>query len=73
VKEAIAGAPLDGVRHPEDGVDDLGVGRSDVELKERCLHRLERLEALFEESLVELCEIDTHERFSQWGSEPERW
>ena len=37
-----------------------GVGRADVELQQRRLHRVERLEALLEEGVVKLCQVDRH-------------
>src|SRR5207253_1955991 len=53
-------ATLDRVRHAEDRVDALRIGGTDVELQERRLHGVERLEALFEEHTVELGEIERH-------------
>src|ERR1700749_1752488 len=53
-------ASLDGVRDAEDGVDQLGLGRADVELEKGGLHRVERLKALFEEGIVKLCQVYGH-------------
>ena len=43
-------AALDGMRHAEDGVDQLRIRRAEIELQERRFHGVERLEALFEET-----------------------
>ena len=53
-------AALDRMGDAENGVDQLRLGRSEVELQERGLHAVERLEALFEERAVELGEIERH-------------
>ena len=53
-------ATLDGMRHAENGVDELGVDVTGRELEQRGLHGVERFEALFEEGVVELREIERH-------------
>jgi hypothetical protein len=59
-------ATLDGMRNAEDGVDQLQVGVAGRELEQRILHRVERFEALGEEGVVELGEIERHDS-SQTG------
>src|SRR5262249_3950236 len=49
-----------GVGDTENRVDQLFVGRADVELEKRGLHRIQSLEALFEEGGMELRQIDCH-------------
>ena len=53
-------AALDRMRDAEDGVDQLEVGVTRRELEQRGLHRVERLDALGEEGVVELREIERH-------------
>src|SRR6185437_8529645 len=55
VRETESGAAaLDRMGNAEDGVDQLAIRSPDVELQERRFHRVERLEALLEECIVEL-------------------
>ena len=78
VKEAISAeaegraAALDRMRDAKNGVDQLRVGRADVQLQQRRLHRIERLEALFEERIVKLCQIDRHRPASRGSSSMSR-
>ena len=60
------------MRHAEDGVDELGVDFAGRQLQQRRLHRVERLEALFEEDFVELREIERHAGYSSSGLTPSR-
>ena len=61
IGEAEGGAAtLDGMRHAKNGVDQLGVGFAGTELEQCRLHRAERFEALLEEGLVKLREIECH-------------
>ena len=66
------GAALDGMRHAKDGVDELGVDFAGGKLQQRRLHRVERLETLFEEDFVELREIERHAGYSSNGLTPSR-
>ena len=52
------GAPFDGVRAAEDGVEFFVVGGLDVELQQELLHVLQVLTGFFKEDLVELAEVD---------------
>ena len=54
-------AALDGMRHAEDRIDELRIRRPDVEFQQRRFHGVQRFEALFEERIVELRQIDRHE------------
>ena len=65
-------ATLDGMRDAENGVDQLRLGRADIELQERRLHGIERLEALLEEGGMELCQIDRHRPASAGSSSMSR-
>jgi hypothetical protein len=53
-------AALDRVGNAENRVDALGIRRAEIEFEQRRLHRIERLEALFEKRVVELCKIEHH-------------
>src|SRR6185312_9339829 len=65
VREAERGAAaLDRVGDAEDGVDELAIRSADIQLQQRRFHRVERLEALLEEGIVELSQIDGHEGHS---------
>jgi hypothetical protein len=64
------GAALDGMRHAKNGVDELGVDFTRGQLEQRCLHRVERLETLFEEYFVELREIERHAGYSSSALTP---
>ena len=57
-------AALDRMRDAENRVDQLRLGRADVELEQRRLHRIERFEALVEEGVVKLGEIERHDYLS---------
>ena len=57
-------AALDRMRDAEDRVDELRLGRADVELEQRGLHRVESFEALVEEGVVKLCEVERHDYLS---------
>src|SRR5882672_3830889 len=48
------------MRHPENRVDQLGIGRPEIQFQQRRLHGVQRLEALLEERIVELREIERH-------------
>src|ERR1043165_6291134 len=48
------------MRHTEDRIDQLRIGRTQVQLQQRRLHRVERLETLFEKRVVKLREIERH-------------
>src|SRR5690606_39585680 len=54
-------AALDRVSDAKDRVDELRLGRADVQLEERSLHRVERFVALVEEGVVKLCEVERHD------------
>ncbi len=47
--------------HAEDGIDELRIGSTDLELQQRCFHRIDGFKAFFEESVVKLCEIQSHD------------
>ena len=53
-------AAFDRVRDAEYGVDQFRIRGADVELQQRRLHGVERLEALLEERVVELGQVDGH-------------
>src|ERR1044072_3216460 len=48
------------MRDTEDRVDRLRIRRPDVQLQQRGLQRVESFEALVEEGVVELCEVERH-------------
>ncbi len=62
VKPERRAAALDRMRHAEDRVDQLRIRRTEIELQQRRFHRVERFEALLEEGIVELREVERHAR-----------
>src|SRR5688572_3095817 len=52
------------MRDAKDGVDELGIRRTQIELQQRRFHRVERFEALLEESVMELREVERHAALS---------
>ena len=64
-------AALDGMRDAENGVDQLGVDFTGRELQQRRLHRVERLETLVEEGVVELREVERHAGYSEQRADAE--
>ena len=48
----------------EDGADELGLRSTDIQLQQSSLHRVERFEALVEEGVMKLGQIECHDYLS---------